>query len=44
MTTTAPKLVTADELLAWAAQHEVKPVQPRVEGHGETARIVIDEQ
>src|SRR3954452_19833619 len=34
---------TADELLAWAARHEVKPVQPRVEGHGETARIVIDE-
>ena len=34
---------TADELLAWARQHEVKPVQPRVEGHGETARIVIDD-
>jgi 8-oxo-dGTP pyrophosphatase MutT (NUDIX family) len=33
----------ADELLAWASGHEVKPVQPRVEGHGETARIVIDD-
>ena len=34
---------TADELLAWARRHEVKPVQPRVEGQGETARIVIDD-
>jgi 8-oxo-dGTP pyrophosphatase MutT (NUDIX family) len=34
---------SADELLAWASQHEVRPVQPRVEGQGEAARIVIDE-
>src|SRR3954470_9272853 len=27
---------TAAELLAWARAHEVKPVQPRVEGQGET--------
>jgi 8-oxo-dGTP pyrophosphatase MutT (NUDIX family) len=32
----------ADALLAWASTHEVRPVQPRVEGHGETARIVLD--
>src|SRR3954464_14430916 len=25
---------SADELLAWASTHEVKPVQPRVEGQG----------
>ena len=37
------RFATADELMAWAAQHEVKPVQPRVEGRGETARIVIDD-
>src|SRR4051794_30428655 len=35
---------TADELLAWAREREVKPVQPRVEGQGETARIVIDQE
>ncbi|HEY6889837.1 MAG TPA: NUDIX hydrolase [Solirubrobacter sp.] len=34
----------ADALLAWASTHEVRPVQPRVEGHGETARIVLDEE
>jgi len=34
---------TADALLEWAAKHEVKPVEPRVEGQGEAARIVIDE-
>src|SRR3954471_15990210 len=34
---------TAAELLEWARTHEVKPVLPRVEGHGETARIVIDD-
>jgi 8-oxo-dGTP pyrophosphatase MutT (NUDIX family) len=33
---------TADALLEWASTHEVRPVQPRVEGHGETARIVLD--
>ncbi|HWK25048.1 MAG TPA: NUDIX hydrolase [Solirubrobacter sp.] len=33
---------TADALLAWASTHEVRPVQPRVEGHGEAARIVLD--
>ena len=32
-----------DALVEWASTHEVKPVQPRVEGQGETARIVIDE-
>jgi 8-oxo-dGTP pyrophosphatase MutT (NUDIX family) len=35
---------TADALLEWASTHEVRPVQPRVEGHGETARIVLDEE
>jgi len=34
---------TADALLEWAAKHEVKPVEPRVEGQGEAARIVIDD-
>ena len=34
---------TADALLEWAATHEVRPVQPRVEGQGEAARIVLDE-
>jgi 8-oxo-dGTP pyrophosphatase MutT (NUDIX family) len=34
---------SADALLEWAAQHEVKPVQPRVEGQGEAARIVLDD-
>ena len=34
---------SADALVEWASTHEVKPVQPRVEGQGETARIVIDE-
>ena len=34
---------TADALLDWAAKHEVKPVEPRVEGQGEAARIVIDD-
>jgi 8-oxo-dGTP pyrophosphatase MutT (NUDIX family) len=34
---------SADALLEWASTHEVKPVQPRVEGQGEAARIVIDE-
>src|SRR3954471_17825197 len=34
---------SADELLAWAAAREVKPVQPRVVGTGEAARIVIDD-
>jgi 8-oxo-dGTP pyrophosphatase MutT (NUDIX family) len=33
---------TADELLGWAAGREVTPVQPRVEGQGEAARIVLD--
>jgi 8-oxo-dGTP pyrophosphatase MutT (NUDIX family) len=35
---------TADEALEWASTHEVKPVQPRVEGQGEAARIVIDDE
>jgi 8-oxo-dGTP pyrophosphatase MutT (NUDIX family) len=34
---------TADALLQWASTHEVRPVQPRVEGQGEAARIVLDE-
>ena len=35
---------SADALLEWAASHEVRPVQPRVEGQGEAARIVIDDE
>jgi 8-oxo-dGTP pyrophosphatase MutT (NUDIX family) len=35
---------SADELLQWASTHEVRPVQPRVEGQGEAARIVLDEE
>lgn len=35
---------TAHALLEWAAAHEVKPVEPRVEGQGEAARIVIDDE
>ena len=35
---------SADALHEWASTHEVRPVQPRVEGHGETARIVLDEE
>jgi 8-oxo-dGTP pyrophosphatase MutT (NUDIX family) len=34
---------TADELLTWASGREVTPVQPRVEGQGEAARIVLDD-
>ncbi len=34
---------SADELLAWAATREVRPVKPRVEGQGEAARIVLDD-
>jgi 8-oxo-dGTP pyrophosphatase MutT (NUDIX family) len=34
---------SADELLSWAAGREVTPVQPRVEGQGEAARIVLDD-
>jgi ADP-ribose pyrophosphatase YjhB (NUDIX family) len=34
---------TADALLEWASTHEVRPVQPRVEGQGEAARIVLEE-
>jgi 8-oxo-dGTP pyrophosphatase MutT (NUDIX family) len=36
------RFATADELLGWAAGREVTPVQPRVEGQGEAARIVLD--
>ena len=32
---------TADELLAWARGRKVEPVEPRVVGQGETARIVL---
>src|SRR5690349_20108313 len=35
---------TADALLVWASTHEGRPVQPRVEGQGEAARIVLDEE
>jgi 8-oxo-dGTP pyrophosphatase MutT (NUDIX family) len=34
---------SADSLLEWASQHEVRPVQPRVEGQGEAARIVLED-
>ena len=37
------RFATADALLEWASTHEVRPVQPRVEGQGETARIVLDD-
>jgi 8-oxo-dGTP pyrophosphatase MutT (NUDIX family) len=35
---------TADELLAFAANSEIRPVLPRVEGQGEAARIVLDDE
>jgi 8-oxo-dGTP pyrophosphatase MutT (NUDIX family) len=35
---------SAQELLDWAAARKVKPVQPRVVGTGEAARIVIDDE
>jgi 8-oxo-dGTP pyrophosphatase MutT (NUDIX family) len=35
---------TTDALLEWASTREVRPVQPRVEGQGEAARIVLDEE
>lgn len=38
------RFASADELVAWAAAHEVRPVQPRVEGQGEAARIVLDDE
>jgi 8-oxo-dGTP pyrophosphatase MutT (NUDIX family) len=34
---------SSDALLEWAAGHEVRPVQPRVEGQGEAARIVLED-
>src|SRR3954467_7903120 len=34
---------TADPPGEWGAAHEVRPVQPRVAGQGEAARIVLDE-
>src|SRR3954464_10147128 len=34
---------SVDALLEWASTHEVRPVRPRVEGHGETARLVLDD-
>jgi 8-oxo-dGTP pyrophosphatase MutT (NUDIX family) len=37
------RFANADALLEWAAAHEVKPVQPRVEGQGEAARIVLED-
>jgi 8-oxo-dGTP pyrophosphatase MutT (NUDIX family) len=38
------RFASADELVAWASTHEVRPVQPRVEGQGEAARIVLDDE
>jgi 8-oxo-dGTP pyrophosphatase MutT (NUDIX family) len=35
---------TAEDLLSYAAQREIRPVQPRVEGQGEAARIVLDDE
>jgi 8-oxo-dGTP pyrophosphatase MutT (NUDIX family) len=32
---------TADELLAWASERKVEPVEPRVVGDGPAARIVL---
>jgi 8-oxo-dGTP pyrophosphatase MutT (NUDIX family) len=32
---------SGDALLAWARAREVRPVLPRVEGSGETARVVL---
>ena len=37
------RFATAEELLSWAAGRRVTPVQPRVEGQGEAARIVLDD-
>jgi 8-oxo-dGTP pyrophosphatase MutT (NUDIX family) len=37
------RFYTADALLEWATRHEVRPVQPRVEGQGEAARIVLED-
>ena len=34
---------SADALLEWAAAHEVRPVEPRIVGSGEQARIVLDD-
>src|SRR4051812_22610973 len=41
---TLARFESADELLEWASTHEVRPVQPRVEGQGEAARIVLDDE
>jgi 8-oxo-dGTP pyrophosphatase MutT (NUDIX family) len=41
---TLARFSSTRELLEWASTHEVKPVQPRVEGQGEAARIVIDDE
>ncbi|MBE2318109.1 NUDIX hydrolase [Solirubrobacter sp. CPCC 204708] len=35
---------SADALIEWASTHEVRPVKPRVEGQGEAARIVLDDE
>src|SRR3954453_20644831 len=35
---------TAEDLLRYAAQREIRPVQPRVESQGEAARIVLDDE
>jgi 8-oxo-dGTP pyrophosphatase MutT (NUDIX family) len=37
------RFASADELLDWASGRDVTPVQPRVEGQGEAARIVLDD-
>ena len=40
---TLARFGSARELLDWASSREVKPVEPRVVGTGEAARIVIDD-
>ncbi len=35
---------SADALLEWASGREVRPVMPHVEGQGEAARIVLDDE
>jgi 8-oxo-dGTP pyrophosphatase MutT (NUDIX family) len=41
---TLARFSSAREVLEWASTHEVKPVEPRVEGQGEAARIVLDDE
>jgi 8-oxo-dGTP pyrophosphatase MutT (NUDIX family) len=41
---TMARFGSARELLDWAGRREVKPVEPRVVGTGEAARIVLDDE